>query len=144
MLVQENYKDSVSFERVQRTLYQLSKGDDLKDWRKKLVYRRLLRLTQYFMQKNSESFTLFNGSYIGINGGVLELSFRVPSDFRLYNNLSPEDVLFAAESMRDFIYIVDRFGIAEILGNARFQNVDQFSLDFAVVIPVDFVQNYNN
>lgn len=143
MLVQENYKDNVSFERVQRTLYQLCKGDDLKDWRKKMVYRRLLRLTQKFVQKN-ECFHVFNRSYIGTNGGVLELSFRVPSDFSLYHNFSPEDVLFAAESMRDFIYIVDRFGIAEIRGDARFQNVEQFSLDFAVVIPVDFVQNYNN
>lgn len=143
MLVQENYKDNVSFERAQRTLYQLSKGDDLKDWRKKLVYRRLLRLTQKFVQKK-ECFHVFNRSYIGTNGGALELSFRVPSDFSLYHNFSPEDVLFAAESMANFIYIVDRFGIAEIRGNARFQNVDQFSLDFAVVIPMDFVQNYNN
>jgi len=143
MLVQENYKDNVSFEMVQRTLYQLGKGDDLKDWRKKMVYRRLLRLTQKFVQKN-ECFHVFNRSYIGTNGGVLELSFRVPSDFSLYHNFSPEDVLFAAESMRDFIYIFDRFGIAEIRGDARFQNVEQFSLDFAVVIPVDFVQNYNN
>lgn len=143
MLVQENYKDNVSFERAQRTLYQLGKGDDLKDWRKKMVYRRLLRLTQRFVQKK-ECFHVFNRSYIGTNGGVLELSFRVPSDFSLYHNFSPEDVLFAAESMRDFIYIVDRFDIAEIKGDARFQNVEQFSLDFAVVIPMDFVENYNN
>jgi len=143
MLIQENYKDNVSFERVQRTLYQLSKGNDLKDWRKKLVYRRLLRLTQKFVQKN-ECFHVFNRSYIGTNGGALELSFRVPSDFSLYHNFSPEDVLFAAESMCDFIYIVDRFDIAEIRGDARFQNVDQFSLDLAVVIPMDFVENYNN
>lgn len=143
MLVQENYKDNMSFERVQRTLYQLCKGNDLKDWRKKLVYRRLLRLTQKFVQKN-ECFRVFNRSYIGTNGGALELSFRVPSDFSLYHNFSPEDVLFAAESMRDFIYIVDRFDIAEIRGDARFQNVDQFSLDLTVVIPMDFVENYNN
>ena len=143
MLVQENYKDNASFERVQRTLYQLGKGDGLKDWRKKMVYRRLLRLTQKFVQMK-ECFHVFNRSHIGSNGGVLELSFRVPSDFSLYHNFSPEDVLFAAESMCNFIYIVDRFGIAEIRGNARFQNVDQFSLDFAVIIPVDFVENYNN
>ena len=143
MLIQENYKDNVSFERVQRTLYQLSKGNDLKDWRKKLVYRRLLRLTQKFVQKN-ECFHVFNRSYIGTNGGVLELSFRVSSDFSLYHNFSPEDVLFAAESMHDFIYIVDRFDIAEIRGDARFQNVYKFSLDLAVVIPMDFVENYNN
>lgn len=143
MLVQENYKDNVSFERVQRTLYQLCIGNDLKDWRKKLIYRRLLKLTQKFVQKK-ECFHVFNRSYVGINGGALELSFRVPSGFFLYNNLSPEDVLFAAESMCDFIYIVDRFDIAEIRGDARFQNVDQFSLEFAVVIPVDFVENYNN
>jgi hypothetical protein len=87
---------------------------------------------------------VFNRSYIETNGGALELSFRVPSDFSLYHNFSPEDVLFAAESMRDFIYIVDRFDIAEIKGDARFQNVEQFSLDFAVVIPMDFVENYNN
>lgn len=143
MLVQENHRDNVSFERTQRTLYQLCKGDGLKDWRKKMVYRRLLRLTQRFVQKK-ECFHVFNRSYVGTNGGVLELSFRVPSDFSLYHNFSPEDVLFAAESMANFIYIVDRFDIAEIKGDARFQNVDQFSLDFAVTIPVDFVQNYNN
>lgn len=143
MLVQENCKDNVSFERVQRTLYQLGKGDDLKDWRKKMVYRRLLRLTQKFVQKK-ECFHVFNRSYIGINGGALELSFRVPSEFSLYHNFSPEDVLFAAESMVNFIYIVDRFKDVGLLGTAEFQNVDQFSLDFAVVIPVDFVQNYNN
>jgi hypothetical protein len=141
MLVQENYKDNVSFERVQRTLYQLSKDDDLKDWRKKLVYRRLFRLTQDFIQRSSESFALYNRSYIGSNGGVLELSFRTPNYF---DGFKVDDVLFAAESMANFIYIVDRFKDYGLLGTAEFQNVDQFSLDFAVVIPVDFVENYNN
>lgn len=141
MLVQENHKDNVSFERVQRTLYQLSKGDDLKDWRKKLVYRRLFRLTQDFIQRSSESFALYNRSYIGSNGGVLELSFRTPNYF---DGFKVDDVLFAAESMANFIYIVDRFKDYGLLGTAEFQNVDQFSLDLVVVIPVDFVENYNN
>jgi hypothetical protein len=141
MLVQENYKDNVSFERVQRTLYQLSEGDGLKEWRKKLVYRRLFRLTQDFIQRSSESFALYNRSYIGSNGGVLELSFRTPTYF---DGFKVDDVLFAAESMVDFIYIIDRFKSAGLKGTATFQNVEQFSLDFAVVIPVDFVQNYNN
>lgn len=141
MLVQENHKDNVSFERVQRTLYQLSKDDDLKDWRKKLVYRRLFRLTQDFIQRSSESFALHNRSYIGSNGGVLELSFRTPTYF---DGFKVDDVLFAAESMANFIYIVDRFKDYGLLGTAEFQNVDQFSLDFVVVIPVDFVENYNN
>lgn len=140
MLVKENYKDNVSFERVQRTLYQLGRGDGLKDWRKKMVYRRLFRLTQKFVQMK-ECFHVFNRSYIGSNGGVLELSFRVPSDF-IY--ASADYILASAESMRDFIYIVDRFKDVGIKGTVAFQNVDQFSLDFAVVIPVDFVQNYNN
>lgn len=141
MLVQENYKDNVSFERVQRTLYQLSKGDDLKDWRKKLVYRRLFRLTQDFTQKKSESFALYNRSYIGSNGGVLELSFRVPTYF---DGFSTDDILFAAESMCHFAYVIDRFKHFGLQGSVDFQNVDQFSLDLAVVIPVDFVENYNN
>lgn len=143
MLVQEGYKDNVSFERVQRTLYQLCKGSELKEWRKKMVYRRLLRLTQKFMQKK-ECFHVFNRSYVGINGGALELAFRVPSEFSLYHNYSNDDVLFAAESMVDFIYIIDRFKDTGLKGTATFQNVEQFSLDFAIVIPMDFVENYNN
>jgi hypothetical protein len=141
MLVQENYKDNVSFERVQRTLYQLSKDDDLKDWRKKLVYRRLFRLTQDFIQRSSESFTLYNRSYIGSNGGVLELYFRVPTYF---DGFSTDDILFVAESMCHFAYVIDRFKHFGLQGSVDFQNVDQFSLDLAVVIPVDFVENYNN
>lgn len=140
MLVQENCKDNVSFERVQRTLYQLGRGNDLKDWRKKMVYKRLLRLTQKFAQKK-ECFHVFNRSYIVSSSGVLELSFRVPTYF---DGFSTDDVLFTAESMRDFIYIIDRFKDVGIKGTVAFQNVDQFSLDFAVTIPVDFVQNYNN
>jgi hypothetical protein len=108
-----------------------------------MVYRRLLRLTQKFVQKK-ECFHVFNRSYIGTNGGVLELSFRVPSEFSLYNNYSHDDVLLAAESMVDFIYIIDRFNDVGIKGTVAFQNVDQFSLDFAVTIPIDFVENYNN
>lgn len=140
MLVQENYKDNVSFERVQRTLYQLGRGDGLKGWRKKMVYRRLFRLTQKFVQKG-ECFYVFNRSYIGLNGGALELSFRVPSSF---DWLEADDILFAAESMVNFIYIVDRFKDVGLKGTVAFQNVDQFSLDFTVTIPVDFVENYNN